>query len=84
MNDAILLSTVAIGLTLWIWLSVAELVYNRCKRRAVMLENANLLAALSELYRSHQGWQHGIGQCVCAAHSNARAAISLHHKRGGR
>ena len=84
MSDAILLTIVAVGMTLWIWLSVAELVYNRCKRRAVLLENANLLAALSELYRSHQGWRHGTGPCVCEAHTNARAAINLHHKRGGR
>ena len=81
MNEQIMIGVVSVGVIIWVWLGVAEAIYNRCKRRAVEAENTNLLNALSKLTRSHEGWHHGIGPCQCEAHREARLVIRRHHER---
>lgn len=38
---------------------------------------AATLKALYDLVRSHNGYQHGMGPCICAAHENARKLLGI-------
>lgn len=33
--------------------------------------------ALYDLVRAHNGYQHGMGPCICAAHENARNLLGI-------
>ena len=82
MTEGIVLIVIIVLCLAWIALEFTELVYNRCKRHRLEIENMNLLNALSELAHAHEGWQHNMGRCVCRAHENARAVIRAHHEGG--
>lgn len=38
---------------------------------------AATLKALYDLVRAHNGYQHGMGPCICAAHENARKLLGI-------
>lgn len=82
MGNDILIIVVGVCIVLWFGVAIAEMVYNGCKRYQLKADNLRLLKALSELCLSHEGWEHGIGRCVCEPHENAREAIRKHHELG--
>jgi len=84
MNDSALFTVIIIAAVVWVVLEIAEQIYNRCKKRALIAENKELLDALSKLCQAHEGWEHGLGCCVCEPHRNARKVIGEYHKRGRR
>lgn len=46
-------------------------------KKQIEVELAEALRALHDLVRAHNGYQHGMGPCVCAAHENARKVLGI-------
>lgn len=82
MGNDITMIIMGVCVVLWIGVAVAEKVYNGCKRYQLKADNLRLVNALSELCLSHEGWEKGMGPCVCNAHEGAREAIRKHHEMG--
>lgn len=46
-------------------------------KKAIENELAEALRALHGLVTAHNGYQHGMGPCVCAAHEEARRVLGI-------
>ena len=47
------------------------------RKAKVEADLAAALKALYDLVRAHNGYQHGMGPCICAAHENARKLLGI-------
>jgi len=46
-------------------------------KKAIENELAEALRALHGLVTAHNGYQHGMGPCICAAHEEARRVLGI-------
>lgn len=44
---------------------------------AYLIQRDRLREALYNLVRAHNGYQHGVGACICAAHEDARKLLNI-------
>ncbi len=87
MNDSILIIFILTAALAWLCVGLAEVSYNRCKRKRMVKDNQELMNALSELALAHEprGVRRGASQtCTCKEHVHARWLIRKFHERGGK
>jgi len=84
MNDSVLFAVTTLGMLAWLYLGVTEAYYNRCKRRKLIAEYKCAIDALSALSLRHEGYEKGMGACVCEEHRTARLVIRRYHEYGGK